>query len=57
MLSPGGSNITYYYGYSVRLVQDAVKTIQPEGEMLVFRSNSEIDRYFVNQVDSITYRK
>lgn len=57
MLSPGGSNITYYYGYSVRLVQDVVKTIQPEGEMLVFKSNSEIDRYFVNQVDSITYSK
>ena len=57
MLSPGGSNIAYYYGYSVRLVQDAVKTIQPEGEMIVFKSNSEIDRYFVNQVDSITYRK
>ena len=63
MLSPGGSNITYYYGYSVRLVQDAIKVIPSEnekyvyGEMYVYKSNAEIDRYFVNQVDSITYRK
>lgn len=57
ILSPGGSNITYYYGYSVRLVQDAVKVIQPQGEMIVYKSNLEIDKYLVNQVDSITYKK
>ncbi len=57
ILSPGGSNITYFYGYSVRLVQDAIKTIQPNGEMHIFKSNSEVDVYFVNEVDSITYRK
>ena len=57
ILSPGGSNITYYYGYSVRLVQDAVKVTQPQGEMIVYKTNSEIDKYFVNQVDSITYKK
>lgn len=57
ILSPGGSNITYYYGYSVRLVQDAVKSIQPKGEMQIFKSNLEIEKYFVNQVDSITYKK
>jgi hypothetical protein len=57
ILTPGGSNITYYYGYSVRLVQDAIKTVQPEGEMHVFKSNAETDRYFVNRIDSITYRK
>lgn len=57
ILSPGGSNITYSYGYSVRLVQDAIKTIQPQGEMRVFKSNSKVDRYWVNEIDSITYRK
>ena len=57
ILSPGGSNIAYFYGYSVRLVQDAVKTIKPQGEMFIYKSDDTCDKYFVNQVDSITYKK
>lgn len=57
ILSPGASNITYFYGYSVRLVQDAIRLTQPQGEMIIYKSNSKIDKYFVNQVDSLTYKK
>ena len=53
ILSPGGSNITYFYGYSVRLVQDAIRTTQPQGEMHVYKANAKVDKYIVNQVDSI----
>lgn len=56
ILSPGGSNISYFYGYSVRLVQDATRTTQPQGEMHVYKSNAQQDKYPVNQVDSITYK-